>query len=140
MSLGDFPRQVNVVGAPAVLGDFCDGTAANVASTVDAGQYAFVAGPNGVGVGLFAWADIATNTQLSNTGTGAPTGFVRRNQQGIITGYLVNNTLTINPGAPVECWNAGGFWVLNQGLITSSSPWAQPAKRLKKPSRILAAK
>ena len=119
MTYGDFPRQVNGVGAPAVLGDFCDGTAANVASTVDSGQGAFVAGPNGVGVGLFAWAD-ATNTTLSNAGSGAPTGFVRRNQQGIITTYLVNNVLTIYPGAQVECWNAGGFWVYNAGTTTSA--------------------
>lgn len=119
MSLGDFPRQVNVVGAPAVVGDFCDGTAMNVASTVDAGQGAFVAGPNGVGIGLFAWAD-STGTYLSNTGQGAPTGFMHRSQQGIITAYLANSVLTIYPGAAVECFNAGGFWVNNAGTTTSA--------------------
>jgi hypothetical protein len=116
---GDFPRLVNTQGAPAVLGDFCDGTAANVASTVDAGQGAFVAGPNGLSVGCFAWAD-PTNTFLNSFGPGLPTGFFRRNQQGIITNYLAYAVMTAYPGSPCEIFNAGGFWVLNSGTTTSA--------------------
>ena len=111
-----FPRQVNVVAAPAALGDFCD---SNPRSTVDAGAGAFVAGSNGVAVGLFAWADSASRT-VSNTGANAPTGFVHRDQQGIITAYLAENTLVIPQGFPVTLFNAGGFWALNSGTTTSA--------------------
>lgn len=111
-----FPRQVNVVAAPAVLGDFCD---ANPRFTVDAGGGAFVAGANGVTVGAFAWAD-SINRTVSNTGPGAPTGFVHRDQQGIITQYLADDTLTIYPGAPITLFNGGGFWALNTGSTTSA--------------------
>ena len=111
-----FPRQVNVVAAPAVLGDFCD---ISPRSTVDASTGAFVAGPNGLAVGRFAWAD-PTNTILNNTGSGAPAGFVRRDQQGIITQYLADDTLTIAPGFPTTCFNAGGFWAYNNGTTTSA--------------------
>ena len=111
-----FPRQVNVVAAPAVLGDFCD---SNPRFTVDAGAGAFVAGQNGVTVGAFAWAD-STNRTVSNTGSGAPTGFVHRDQQAIITTYLADDTLTIYPGAPITLFNGGGFWALNTGTTTSA--------------------
>jgi hypothetical protein len=111
-----FPNKVNVQGAPAVLGDFCD---SNPRATVDAGAGAFVAGANGVSVGLFAWAD-SSNITVSNTGQGAPTGFVHRAQQGIITSYLAENTLAIPAGFPVTLFNEGGFWVLNSGTTTSA--------------------
>ncbi len=111
-----FPRQVNVLAAPAVLGDFCD---SNPRATVDSGTGAFVAGANGVSVGTFAWADAANQT-VSNTGYGAPTGFVRRDQQSIITTYLADDTLLIAQGFPVTVFNEGGFWVLNTGTTTSA--------------------
>jgi hypothetical protein len=111
-----FPRQVNVQGAPAVLGDFCD---SNPRSTVDAGAGAFVAGPNGLAVGRFAWAD-PTNKMLNNYGPGAPTGFIHRDQQGLITAFLADDTLVIPQGYPATAFNAGGFWVLNSGSSTSA--------------------
>lgn len=111
-----FPTQVNVVGAPAVLGDFCDG---NPRSTVDAGSGAFVAGPNGLTVGTFGWAD-STNRLINNTGPGAPTGFVRRNQTALITQFLGDDSLLIPGGYAVEVFNEGGFWVLNSGTNTTA--------------------
>lgn len=111
-----FPRQVNVQGAPAVLGDFCD---SNPRSTVNAGQGAFVAGPNGLMVGRFAWAD-PTNTMLNNYGPGAPTGFIHRDQQGLITAFLGDDSLLIQAGYQATAFNAGGFWVLNAGSSTSA--------------------
>lgn len=111
-----FPRQVNVQAAPAVLGDFCD---SNPRATVDAGQGAFVAGPLGVTIGRFAWAD-ADNLTVSNAGTGAPTGFARRDQQSIITQYLAETSLLIPQGYPVTLFNEGGFWVYNAGSTTSN--------------------
>ncbi len=111
-----FPRQVNVQGAVAVEGDFCD---ANPKFTVDAGPGAFVAGPNGLTVARFAWAD-ATNTYLSSTGQGAPTGFIHRDQQAIITAYLSEDTMVMYPGAAATAFNGGGFWVKNNGSTTSA--------------------
>jgi len=111
-----FPRQINVQAAPAVVGDFCD---SNPRSTVDNGAGAFVAGPNGLTVGLFAWAD-PTNTLLSNTGVGAPTGFIHRDQQALITAFLGDDSMLIPPGYQATAFNAGGFWVLNSGSTTSA--------------------
>lgn len=111
-----FPRQVNVQAAPAVLGDFCD---SNPRSTVDNGAGGFVAGPNGLAVGLFAWADV-TNTLLNNSGSGAPTGFIHRDQQALITAFLGDDSLVIPQGYQATAFNAGGFWVLNAGSTTSA--------------------
>jgi hypothetical protein len=111
-----FPRQVNVQAAPAVLGDFCD---SNPRATVDSGAGAFVAGPNGLTVGLFAWAD-PTNTILNNYGPGAPTGFIHRDQQALITAFLGDDSLTIPPGYQATAFSAGGFWVYNSGSTTSA--------------------
>ena len=111
-----FPRQVNVQGAPAVEGDFCD---ANPRATVDAGAGALVAGAAGVTVARFAWAD-ALNLTVSSTGQGAPTGFVRRDQQAIITTYLADDTMVQYPGSPVTLFNAGGFWVKNNGAVAAT--------------------
>lgn len=111
-----FPRVVNVQAAPAVLGDFCD---SNPRSTVDNGAGGFVAGPNGLSVGLFAWAD-PTNLLLNNYGDGAPTGFIHRDQQALITAFLGEVSLTIPQGYQATAFNAGGFWAYNSGLATSA--------------------
>lgn len=106
-----FPTQVNTQAAPAVAGDFCD---SNPRSTVDAAEGQFVAGSNGVLVGRFGWINSDGST-VSNAGIGAPAGFLRRDQSGLITQYLADNSLTIQPGFPVTLFNAGGFWVKNSG-------------------------
>ena len=116
MAYGDFPRQVNTKGAPAVVGDWCDGSPR---SLVNNGQGAFAAGPNGLTVGLFAWAD-STNTVLNNYGTGAPTGFIHRNQQGLQTAYLSFYGMTMVPGTPAEAANAAGVYAYNSGTTTST--------------------
>lgn len=112
-----FPRQVNVQAAPAVAGDFCD---ANPRSTVDAGQGSFVAGASGLVIGAFAWVDALTNRIANSFGAGAPTGFVQRDQQALITAYLADNSMVIPPGYPCTLFNAAGFWVLNAGSTTSA--------------------
>ncbi|MFM0141742.1 gp53 minor capsid family protein [Paraburkholderia sp. RL18-085-BIA-A] len=111
-----FPRQVNVQSAPAVVGDFCD---SNPRSTVDSGEGAFVAGPNGLAVGLFAWAD-PTNKMLNNYGPGAPTGFIHRDQQALITAFLGDDSMVIPAGYQATAFNAGGFWVYNSGSTTTA--------------------
>jgi hypothetical protein len=112
-----FPRQVNGVAAPAVVGDFCD---ANPRSTVDAGAGSLIAGPNGLTVGLFAWINPSDGVTVNNYGAGAPDGFVHRDQQAIITQYLAETSLTLYPGAPATLFNAGGFWAANSGAATTA--------------------
>lgn len=112
-----FPSQVNGVQAPAVAGDFAD---RNPRVSVDAGPGGFVAGALGVAVGLFAWADASALT-VSNTGAGAPTGFVSRAQQALIPNYqyaspqFPESSQLIPSGMPVTLHSAGGFWVKNTG-------------------------
>ncbi len=111
-----FPTQVNVQAAPAVEGDFCD---ANPRATVDAGPGAFVAAIGGLILGRFGWAD-SSNLTVANTGVGAPTGFVRRDQQALITQYLSDNSMAIPQGMPCTLFNEGGFWVKNNGATAAT--------------------
>lgn len=111
-----FPMQVNVVAAPAVVGDWCD---RNPRAFVDAGAGAFVAGTSGVTVGRFAWAD-ALNLTVSNFGAGAPTGFVHREQQALITTYLADDSMMIPPGMGVTLASSAGVWAYNAGASTSA--------------------
>lgn len=113
---GGFPGQVNTVQAPAVAGDFCS---ANPRFTVDAGPGGFVAGASGCKVGLFAWAD-STFTTVSNFGSGAPTGFVHREQQALMQLIKNESTMTVLAGLMVTLFNGGDFWVKNDGATTSA--------------------
>ncbi|MGF6806284.1 hypothetical protein OKW30_001410 [Paraburkholderia sp. Clong3] len=117
-----FPRQVNVQAAPAVLGDFCD---SNPRATVNAGEAALIAGANGVTVGRFAWLDPVDRRRVNSYGAGEPSGFVRRDQQALITAFLAEYGLVMPVGSPITLFSAGGFWVRNDGDATSARD--QPA-------------
>ena len=108
-----FQTSINVTQAPGVPGDFAT---ANPRRSTPAGSGAYVAGNNGLTVGLFAWADTATNTILSNTGTGVPTGFVHRELQALIVNYLGEYSMTIPAGMGVgSLFSGGDFMVKNAG-------------------------
>ena len=108
-----FQSSVNVTQAPGVAGDFASANPRHSTPSVPGG---FVAGPNGLTIGLFAWADTGTGTILSNTGTGLPTCFVHRAMQALITTYLSEYGMTIPAGMGVgEMFNAGDFFVKNAG-------------------------
>jgi hypothetical protein len=104
--------------APAAEGDFAS---ANPRWTVDAGPGGLVAGSSGVIVGRFAWAtsqvvDFDNAPAIVNSfGTGAPTGFVHREQQALLTTYLDMSSMTIPKGFGVTLFSAGDFWVKNNG-------------------------
>lgn len=110
-----FPTQVNVQAAPAVAGDWCD---RNPRYFVDTGAGAYVAGASGVTIARFAWAD-ALNITVSNTGVGAPTGFVHREQQALITAYLADNSMVIPPGMGLTLCSSAGVWTVNTGTASS---------------------
>lgn len=117
MSSG-FQTAVGYQPSPAVEGDFAS---FNPRATLDAGQFGLVAGASGVTVGRFAWlstlgidADNAASI-VNSFGSGAVAGFVHREQQGLITTFLQDATLTVPQGFPVTVHTQGDFWVKNNG-------------------------
>jgi hypothetical protein len=115
-----FPRQVNVQNAIAVEGDRASANS-NLFSIVG-GVGAFVAGPAGVTVGAFAWAD-PTYGFLNSFGAGPVTGFIAREglRADILTpgpGYP-DASMTILGGSYISAFNSGDFYVRNNGPTTS---------------------
>ena len=118
---GGFQTQAYPQPSMAVAGDFAS---QNPYFTVDAGPGGLIAGPGGVSVGLFAWAyppndPDASPTTVLNSGFGPVTGFVHREQQGLITNYLAFNGVLIQPGFQMALMNGGDFWVVNAGAATA---------------------
>lgn len=110
-----FQTQVNQQPAPAVAGDFAS---TNPRATVLSGPGALIAGLAGLIVGAFAWLDQATYSIASNSATpgqGQPNGFVRNDHSAVITTYLGKSSLLIPAGFPVTLFDAGDFWVMNNG-------------------------
>jgi hypothetical protein len=103
--MSGFQQQVNQYPAPAVEGDFASD---NPAASVDAGPGQFVAGVGGAIVGKFGWAD--ANGNVTNAGTGVPTGFIHRDLQALNYNILTQSTMTIPQGYPVTLMSAGDFW------------------------------
>lgn len=108
-----FPNQVNGQAAIGVAGDFASSNPRFAVVPPNGGD--FQAGPAGVTIGRFAWQDAAGNGMISNTGSGPVTGFVHREQQGLITAYLSEAGMTIPAGFPVTLHNGGDFFVVNAG-------------------------
>ena len=118
---GGFQTQAFSQPSMAVAGDFAS---QNPYFTVDAGPGGLVAGPGGVTVGLFAWAyppddPDGSPTSVLNSGNGPVTGFVHREQQGLITNYLAYSGMLIQPGFQMALCNGGDFWVVNAGTTTA---------------------
>lgn len=118
-----FQNVVNLVQAPAVAGDFAS---ANPRATVDAGPGGLVAGAPGVTVGKFAWVapsvgDVnATLCYSYGTNGAAPSGFVHRDQQALITAYLGVASNLVPGGFPVIIHNQGDFWALVTGSTAAT--------------------
>lgn len=108
-----FQKTINTTLAPAVAGDFAS---ANPNASVLAGPGAFVAGTGGANVGSFAWAD--TNGLVTNAGSGAPTGFIHRDSQALITAWLSEAGMNIPAGNPVTLMSAGDFWAVTGTAAT----------------------
>lgn len=108
-----FQTRVNNYNPPAVEGDFASANPRATAITIPGG---FVAGPGGVRVGRFAWVANDGRT-VNNFAAGAvkPTGFVHRDQQGLIEVYLEESSMYIPEGFPVTLHNAGDFFVIVKG-------------------------
>lgn len=117
-----FQRQVNVLQAPAVEGDFAS---ANPRQVVLAGPGALVAGPLGATVARFAWLSYGgidgdgAPAQVNNFGSGPVSGFIHREQQALITTYLAESGMVIPAGFPVTLFDSGDFWVKNNGTTNA---------------------
>jgi len=108
-----FQKQVNLTPAPAVAGDFAS---ANPRASVLVGPGGLVAGVGGVTIAKFAWVDAdGVTTRSRGTKAVAPSGFVHRDQQGLIQNYLGESTMSIPVGFPVTLFNQGDFWAVNAG-------------------------
>lgn len=112
-----FQTVVNQQPAPAVAGDFAS---ANPRASVATGPGAFVAGVGGCNVGVFGWADADGN--VTNSGSGAPTGFVHREGQALITAWLAQSGMTIPEGVYMTLMSAGDFWAKS---TTAATPGQQ---------------
>lgn len=112
-----FQTQVNVQPAYGVEGDFAS---ANPRFTVPALAGALVAGPGGVTVGRFAWQDPANQVTVNNFGTGAPSGFMGRSMQALITTYLAETSMVVPAGFMVTLFNGGDFFVKNAGTTETA--------------------
>lgn len=108
-----FQQNTNVTQAPAQAGDFASRNPRHSALVTEGG---YTAGPNGLTIGLFAWADPSTGLTLANAGSGAPTGFVHREEQALITAFLGQAGYVIPAGFAVGgLFDTGDFWVKNSG-------------------------
>ena len=119
--IGSFQTRVNVYNPNGVEGDFASANPRGTALTpgFDANGNpigAFIAGPNGVNVGQFAWV-AADGITVNNYAPAAvkPTGYVHRDQQGLATQYLQAATMLIPPGFPVTLMVEGDFLDLIAG-------------------------
>jgi len=106
--MSGFQSRVNTQPAPAVAGDFAS---SNPRASVVAPEAGFVCGTNGVNVGLFGWVDTDGVTVNNTASSGAPDGFVHREQQALIGTYLQESGNNIPKGFPVTLMRTGDYYV-----------------------------
>lgn len=102
-----FQKQVNMYPAPACAGDFATD---NPRAAVPAPEGGHVAGAAGVNIAAFGWIQSDGASVLSSAVSGAPDGFVHREQQGLITAYLAESGNLIPQGRPVTLMRSGDYW------------------------------
>lgn len=116
-----FPQVVNVQNAFAVEGDRASANP-NLYSII-AGVGAFIAGPLGLTIGAFAWAD-PTFTLLNSFGAGPVTGFIAR--EGLRADIVApgpgfpDASQKILGGSYITAFSAGDFYVRNNGAAASA--------------------
>lgn len=104
----DFQTSVNYTwpqGYPGAL------ASANPRRSVISPEAGFRAEPDGLTIAAFAWVG-EDDLTVYNTGTGTPTGFVHRDQQGLTTQYLQSSTMRIPAGFGVTLSEGGDFWAV----------------------------
>lgn len=107
ISRNGFQTFVNAQPAPAAAGDFAG---ANPRMSLAAPVAGYVAIPDGVVVGRFAWGSYALATVANYFSLLASLGFVKREQQAIIVPFLDYYTIEVIGGLPVTLFSRGDFW------------------------------
>ena len=128
--MAGFQTTINVQPAPGIEGDFCS---SNPRFSMLAGPGALVAGPNGVTVGRFAWAD--ADGVVSAGGNGR-IGFVHRSNISLIFPTAVTGAnawpgpqsgMLIPPGLEMSMLTSGDVWCRFASGATRSR--SAPGKR-----------
>lgn len=101
-----FQSTVYIQQAPAVAGDFAS---SNPRAAVVGPEGGLTAGTGGVTVARFGWVQ-SDGTVLNSAASGAPTGFIHREQQALITTYLAENGNVVPAGFPITLHRSGDFW------------------------------
>jgi len=117
-----FQTQVNADPAPAIEGDFAS---ANPRGTVVYGSISapgLQAGTGGVTVGRFARVDLSSGL-VTNNGMGAISAssvvaFIHKDQPALITTYLGQFGMTVQPGYDITAFRTGDFWARFAGGAT----------------------
>lgn len=114
-----FQSTINRNVPLAVEGDFAS---AGPYHAVLAGNQQLKAGPNGVTIARFAWANIA-NGQVSNVKPADTTnhvlGFIRRGENAaLITGYRAETSMLIPAGFGVTVYDRADFWAKSTTAAT----------------------
>lgn len=113
-----FQQFVNNQLPVGVAGDFAS---ANPFANVQAPPGGFVAAPNGLTVGCFAWGNpltrVASNYYQANSGL----GFVHRENNALITTFLGISSMQVLAGMMATLMNQGDFW----GLFTAGATVGQ---------------
>lgn len=112
-----FPQQVMGEQSYGVAGDFCDSNP-RVTVVPPVPGAAFIAGTAGVAVGRFAWSD--ANGVVNNFGSGAPTGFVHREWNAIITAFMGVTSMVVPVGLPMTLFSSGAFLAVNSGAAATA--------------------
>lgn len=111
-----FQTRVNIELPAAVHGDFAS---ANPRVTTIGTEASWYVGSAGVVVGSFVWCDEDTR-QISNSGTGAPDGFVMRERLSMVMTIPQEATMSLLPGQPVSVFDNGEFWVQLPAGVTAA--------------------
>lgn len=112
-----FPTKINYNWAAGFPGGIAS---ANPRRSAIPGSLGFRAGTGGVSVGAFGWVQADGVTVLNKpVGTEAPTGFVLRDQTGLITEYLGESTMTLLDGWNVQLMTGGDYFAVATTAATA---------------------
>ena len=111
-----FPKTINYNWTNGFPGGIAS---ANPRRSAIPGSLGFRAGAAGVAVGAFGWVQADGVTVLNKpVGTEAPTGFVLRDQTGLITQYLGESTMTLLSGWNVQLMTGGDYFAVASTAAT----------------------
>ncbi len=113
-----FPTKINYTWGKGFPGGIAS---ANPRRSAIPGPMGFVAGAGGVTVGAFGWVQADGVTVLNKPiASEAPTGFVLRDQTGLITPYLGESTMTLPDGFNVQLMTGGDYFAASAS--TAATP------------------